>query len=313
MIICRADRRGYVALAVTAFLLSFLFAAACGEKESTPTAADAPLASKIVATVNGEPITLDDFATKWSTLPDPVKKLYAGEAGKREFLDELISRQLLLQEARSKNLDRNADLQEKVQLYKERLLLDDIIKSEIDGRVAIELDELKRYFEENRSSFSAFEEVQVSHILVKTEKEAKDIRTQILRGANFSELAERHSLDPATRERGGSLGAVKFDELIPDFQTAVAKLKPGEISSVLSTSFGFHVIRLGGRRTVQPTSLSAVRQEVEKRLRQEKQKQLFDEWLLQLRASAEITISDGLLATVPKPAPDSGQAPPPGR
>lgn len=287
--------------------LAALIAFGCSGNGSPPAEAAPEL---IVARVNGRPITLTDFGAKWSTLPDPIKQIYAGEAGKRDFLDELISRELLLQEARRSGLESDAQIVEQTQLYRERLLLDRLIKREIDARVDVTPEDMLRFFDANRDRLPPYTDVRASHILLKTEAEARALRRQLVRGANFGDLARRHSIDPATRERGGDLGLVRKDKLIPEFAGAIAGLRDGQISDVVKTSYGYHVIRLVDQRTVIPQTLTEVRDEVRERVARDKEKQLFDEWVKRLRAEAKITISDNLLATVDAPAAAASETAP---
>ncbi|MBN2102969.1 peptidylprolyl isomerase [bacterium] len=82
-----------------------------------------------------------------------------------------------------------------------------------------------------------------SHILLKTESEARDILKQLKSGASFDELAKKYSTDKASATKGGYLGSFKRGDLLPAFEQAALKLKSGEISSVIKTPLGYHIIR----------------------------------------------------------------------
>ena len=84
--------------------------------------------------------------------------------------------------------------------------------------------------------------IRAAHILVKTEAEALDILQQLHNGASFEELARKYSLDPSARN-GGDLGYFGKGDLLPKFEEAVFNLKPGEISGVVKTSLGYHIIK----------------------------------------------------------------------
>jgi hypothetical protein len=82
-----------------------------------------------------------------------------------------------------------------------------------------------------------------SHILLKTEAEAKDVLKQLKSGANFNEMATQYSTDKSSASKGGSLGAFKRGDFLPAFENAALALQVGEISGVVKTALGYHIIR----------------------------------------------------------------------
>ena len=85
--------------------------------------------------------------------------------------------------------------------------------------------------------------IQVSHILVKTEDEAKSIQSQLLQGADFAQLASQKSVDTVSAAKGGDLGEFSRGDLVPEFEQAAFRLRVGEISGVVKTSLGYHLIK----------------------------------------------------------------------
>lgn len=85
--------------------------------------------------------------------------------------------------------------------------------------------------------------VTASHILLKTESEAQDVLKKLKAGASFEDLARQYSVDKSSAAKGGSLGAFKRGDLLPGFENAAIALKPGEISGIIKTSLGYHIIR----------------------------------------------------------------------
>jgi hypothetical protein len=82
-----------------------------------------------------------------------------------------------------------------------------------------------------------------SHILLRTESEAQDVLKQLKSGASFTELARQYSADKSSAAQGGSLGAFGLGDLLPEFEKAALKLKTSEISGIVKTSLGYHIIR----------------------------------------------------------------------
>ncbi|MBN1782500.1 peptidylprolyl isomerase [bacterium] len=85
--------------------------------------------------------------------------------------------------------------------------------------------------------------VKASHILCRTETDAKDVLKRLKSGASFEEMAKQYSVDKSSASKGGSLGEFKRGDLLPEFEKAALSLKPGEISDVVKSPLGYHVIR----------------------------------------------------------------------
>lgn len=133
--------------------------------------------------------------------------------------------------------------------------------------IAVPEDELKKYYNENLSRYTQAEERRASHILVKAEKSAPaaerekaKVKAEALLAevrknpASFAEVAKKNSDDPGSAQRGGDLDFFARGAMVKPFEDTVFSMKPGELSSVVESDFGFHIIRLDGVRggTVQP-------------------------------------------------------------
>ena len=136
-------------------------------------------------------------------MPEFARRTYAGPDGRKKFLEELITRELLLQEARKRGLDRDRALVERVERFKERSVLDNLMREEVDSRITVTLEEMKAYYAANPGSFTTSDDLRASHILVKTEEEALDVKKRAEQGEDFAVLAKKLSLDQATKFKGG--------------------------------------------------------------------------------------------------------------
>ncbi|WIV13040.1 peptidylprolyl isomerase [Proteiniborus sp. MB09-C3] len=142
-------------------------------------------------------------------------------------------------------------------------------------------EDVKKQYEENKDSYVS---IRASHILVKTEKEANDILKRINSGESFEELTKL-STEPGAEARKGDLGYFTKGKMVPEFEKAVFELKPGEISDVVKTEFGYHIIKL----TDIKDSFEEVKDNVLADL-QNKESAKFDQKVKELRDNAKIEI-----------------------
>src|SRR3990167_7650506 len=258
-----------LALLLTAF-------SACSDKPEDST--------KALAIINGKEITSSEVDPRWSQLPEFARKTYAGPDGRKKFLEELITRELLLQEARKRGLDRDRALIERVERFKERSVLDHLMREEVDSRITVTLEEMKAYYAANPGGFTAQDDMRASHILVKTEEDALDVKKRLEQGEEFAALAKKASLDLATKFKGGDLGPIKKGQTIPQFEKTLLALKVGETSHPVATQFGYHIIKLNDRTTGASLSFEDAKDQVKEQIQVEKKRKRFDELVASLRA-----------------------------
>ena len=282
---------------ILCLLFLALAAAACTEK-SNPS-------SKALAVINGKEITTSEFDLRWSQIPEFVRKKYAGAEGRKKFLEELIERELLLQEARKRGIDRDRLLLERVERFKERTVLDALMKEEVDARATASSEEIKSYYESHRDNFTGGDEIRASHILVKTEAEARDLKKRLKQGEDFAALARKASIDTSTKSRGGDLGVLRRGQTVPEFEKALLNLKVGEVSDPVQTQFGCHLIKLTERAAGKPLSFEEAKDQAREQLLAEKKLKRFHELTASLRSKAQLRVAD-----IPAPAQEAPAAKP---
>jgi peptidyl-prolyl cis-trans isomerase D len=138
--------------------------------------------------------------------------------------------------------------------------------------------EIQRYYEQNSFRYQTDEQVRASHILFKTgpDKDEEEVRrraegvlAEAKAGADFAELARRHSEDTSA-EKGGDLGLFGRGQMVPEFEAAAFALNEGEVSDLVRSTYGFHIIKLNGKEAAYTRSLDSVRDEIRTALTQEK-------------------------------------------
>ncbi len=254
--------------------------------------------SKVLVTMEGDKITLDEFNKALDKIPMNMKMAVATETGKKSYLDNLIMKRLLLKEAKKEKIDSDKDFLEKLEDIKDQLLMESLLKKKLtmDGKLTDE--DLKKYYEEHKEEFKKDGEIATRHILVKTEEEAKQVQAKLQKGEDFADLAKRFSIDPNAKASGGDIGYHPKGTLLPEYEAAAFKLKKvGQVTGIVKTQFGYHIIKLEGTKPPTYVSFEEVKDFIKQKIGQEKQKELFDKYVAELKKSAKITINDQLLKT----------------
>lgn len=268
------------------FLAAFLIG--CNAKESP--------AESVLAKVNAVTITEEDFISKINRLPAWAKDRFKGEAGKKEFLDELIKEELMYQEAKKLGINKEKEFQDTIKDFKKVTLISTLLKNEIEGKAKVDTKEIRDFYDKHQDEFMTGLEVKASHILVNAETEAEDVLKRIQNGEGFSKLAEELSMDKGTAKNGGDLGFFGRGRMVPEFEKAVFSLKPGETSRPVKTKFGYHIIKVTDKKEGRTRDFEEVKPSIEKRLTIEKQRSLFDSYIEKLKGKPnKIEINDKAL------------------
>jgi peptidyl-prolyl cis-trans isomerase C len=246
----------------------------------------------VVALVNGRAITQTEFDVRWGELSEATRSRYEKEGGKRRFLDELITRELLMQEARRQGLDQSESIRDKTQRFKEQLILDELLKDKLQTKVELTKAELDAYYERHARELLDPLKVQVSQMLLPNYPAAKDLETQVNRGGDFAKFAQRYSIDEKTKPKGGDLGPYRKGLLVPEVDAVVHSLKPGQVSAPIKTADGYYLVM------ITPLDKEIIQADlaIQERLRQElladKRRKRFEEVIADIRANATVRLAD---------------------
>lgn len=252
-------------------------------------AAEAPETPTIVV-VNGKPITQSELDYRWSELPDTMRVRYQSQGGKRRFLDDLITRELLLQEARRQGLEHTLPVLERVERLKEQVLLDELINDLAQAHRDVNDAELDAYLDAHSAIMA--HQIKGAQILVATEAQAKDLKRQMERGADFGKLAQRYSLDEGTKAKGGEFGVYRKGVVASELEPVLLALKPGAVSEPILSPAGYHLVKVLSRDAEEVAAARAARQRLKQEVLAEKRRKRVEDMLAKLRASATIRMAD---------------------
>jgi peptidyl-prolyl cis-trans isomerase C len=240
---------------------------------------------KVVATIDGKPITEGDLAVAESeigsdmgTMPGPQKRT--------SLLEFLIDNQLFAEAGEKAKLDQGPDFETRLAYLKRRALRELYFEKVIKGSVSDA--DARKIYDDQVKLLKPEEEVSARHILVETEEQAKELKAKLDKGADFAQLAKENSKDPGSKDDGGNLGYFGHGQMVPQFEEVVFKLKKGEVSDPVKTQFGWHLVKLEDSRTKQPPAFEIVKDRIAQSLLLQKAQKTATE----LRANAKIEIVD---------------------
>ena len=247
--------------------------------------------SKSLATIDGKAITVGDLEKRVSKMPAYYKTL-ASER-KKDFLDDMINEQLIYKEALKRGINREPDVKELLDEAKRKILIARLMETEVK-KSAVTEDKIKEFYAMHKDDFVTPLKLRASHIMVDTEAEANEVLQKLKDGGDFAELAKQYSKDPS-KARGGDLGYFIKGQLMPEIEDACFKLQVGQLSDIIKTKFGYHIIKLTDRIEPRVVELSEVRDAIEKELKDKAQQRTLDDLVKNLRSKARVKVNEKLL------------------
>lgn len=225
-----------------------------------------------LATVNGEDVTYEDIMLAMKAMPN-VNYATLPEEQKDKVLDQVIKRKLLQQDILKTDIKKSKEYKEALAKIEGDLALEVWMQKEFKT-IEISDKEAKDYYNTNKSRFVQSESVHARHILVKTEKEAKDLISELEKAKNvkdtFIELAKTKSTGPSG-VNGGDLGFFTKEQMVPEFSNAAYALNVGQITKTpVKTQYGYHVIFLEEKRAAGTVDFAQVAPQIKQQLTIEK-------------------------------------------
>jgi len=287
--------------------------------------------AQVVATVNGEAITRADFeqelerefiaSSTESGQPSPEEV----EPYKRALLDTIVSRMVLLQEARTHNItvtpdevDRGVlrlssdypagnfnDVLAEGQLSMAqlkaneaaRLTIEKLFATTVYTRVAVTEEELRADYAAHEADYTTPERVRAAQIVVKGMDEARRVQALLRSGKKFAELARKYSLSADARV-GGDLGLFPRGQMPPAFDAVVFTLQPGQVSDVVETEYGYHLFRVLEKKPGRKLEFTEVREQVEAKLLARGRAEAQAKYEQDLRSKAQVWVNEANLQAI---------------
>lgn len=234
-----------------------------------------------IAVVNGKPIPSSRMASLERQVQASGQEV--NDDIKAKIKDELITREIFVQEALARGLNKSTEYKDQMELARSGLLIRALVADE-QAKHPITAADVQAEYDRVTATMNT-QEYNASHILVDDEALANDLTAKIKAGADFAELAKQHSKDPGSGANGGELNWSAADAYVPEFSEAMVKLAKGEVTAApVKSQFGWHIIRLNDTRQAALPPFDQVKEAVEKSLRERQ----MGEFQAKLRGAAKI-------------------------
>jgi peptidyl-prolyl cis-trans isomerase C len=258
---------------------------------------------KVLAKVDGAPITEDDVADALLDIGPGLPQKLEGPEREKYVLDYLIDLKLVAKKAEADKLDAGADFTRRMAYYHDKLAMEAMLTNVAKAATTDEAEH--KAYDEAAKAQPPVEEIHARHILLPTEDEAKAALARIKAGEDFAKVATELSKDPAGD--GGDLGWFSKDRMVPEFADAAFKLQPGQVSDPVKTQFGWHIIKVEEKRMRTFPPFDQVKDQAARYVAQKAQSDL----ITSLHQGAKIERTDEPAAPAPAPsaAPTSDAKP----
>jgi len=245
--------------------------------------------SRVLAKIGNREITTEDIRFFLRNVDPRITSQYNSPDGLKQLISQLTEQELFYLDAIDNGLDKETEFLAELERVKANLLKQYAL-SKLINSVTVNEVEMKKYYNENKEDFVEPESIKASHILVKDEETANKIIAELENGKKFEDAAREYSLCPS-KENGGDLGFFPRGRMVPEFEVAAFALEKGEFTKTpVKTKFGYHIIKLTGRRETMELTFSEAEERVRAALLNKKQQEEYYKKVEELKQKYEIKL-----------------------
>ncbi len=259
--------------------------------------------STVLATAGDLKITQKDFYESLKVYSTEIQNaVKANRQLQQKFLQRLMELELFSSVAREKGIDRIPEVKRRMEILVNDFLSKELLSREVVDKIQVSEDDMKQYYKANREQFKKPEEVRARHILIKVKKDAspeekkaarkkaEEILEKIKKGEDFASLAEKYSDDPGSAKKGGDLGYFPRGRMVKPFEDAAFSLKAGEVSDIVETKFGYHIIKVEEKKPAGYQPFEAVKDRIRKELIKKVQSEKVKEYVGKLMKERNVKL-----------------------
>ncbi len=311
---------------IAVIIILSLIVTGCGIVRKNPEAEK----NTVVAEVNGQIITKEEFNQNFEIYKTTYENQYGPDiwnqnidgkkfidAIKEQVIEKLIVDRLVLEDADVKGIEvTNAEVDKEIGTIKEYFedeqgyldflrsqglseeefydqvkqdLLIGKYREEIVQGIVVPEEDIKKYYDENPKGFKN-DTLRASHILLDTREEAEAVLEKVKAGGDFTSLAKEYSVEPNAGATGGDLGEFGYGYMVEPFEEAAFALEEGEVSGIVETQFGFHIIKVHEKNITDPIPFEEAKEDIRAMLIYYEQEEKYTQEVTQLKEQADIKI-----------------------
>lgn len=279
---------------------------------TTPPAAAAAGSGETVATYSGKKLTADAVLKEMERLPPPSRAYLNAPDRKKQFVENIILNDLLFEEGRKEGFDKDEEIDRQVTDLRKRLVVQRVMRK-YQTPPDVSDDQAKKHYDDNPNLYSTTQ-VRAAHILVKDEKLATELLAKLKAAPDtFAEVAKANSTDTMSAQKGGDLGMFGQGRMVPEFERVAFGLKVDELSDVVKTQYGFHIIKVTERKEGERKPFDQVKEQIKATLRNKQLQDQTQGHMDELKKQANLQIDAAAVDKITPPAtPPSAMVPPSG-
>lgn len=282
------------AVVLVAVTVPYLFSCGSGEKKEK---------DAVLAVVDGDRITESMFRKEAENLPPYIRPIVETKAGRKQFLDSLITRDLLMREALRRGLERRSEVRERLEQARKSILLETLLRDVAENSPGLSDEALRKHYEQNKDSLKEGERVRVRHILFKEKRQAEEAADKAKKGHPFEDLMkEAEAAGGATAD----LGLIEKGAYDKEFEEAAFGAAENSITGPVKTVYGYHVLQVLEKRPAGLPPFEEVRGKIAADLREAAQRETFENLVDGLKKRAKIRLESSPSTGELLPDPPSG-------
>jgi peptidyl-prolyl cis-trans isomerase C len=256
----------------------------------------------VLAKIGNKEITRSDIEAYMGLYPENQQAMIKADPRMEEVLvRNLVSIMVVSDVARKKGIDKNPAVRKQTEIMRNEYLARTYVQKEIIGKINLTDKDFEAYYDTHKKEFENPEMVKARHILVAVKpdatpeqkeaakKKAEELLAKAKAGEDFAKLAQENSDDPGSKAKGGDLGFFTQGSMVGKFEQAAFALKPGEVSGVVETEFGYHIIKQEERKAAEQQPYEAVKEQVKARATQAIQQERLNAFLEKSMKDAKVT------------------------
>jgi peptidyl-prolyl cis-trans isomerase C len=243
---------------------------------------------KTLAVVNGEPLTEATLRKEVENLPPYVRPILETAAGRAQFLESVITRDLLMREALRRGIDRRPEVADRIAMARKSIVLEALLRDVAEKASGLSDAALRRIYDADPASYQVGERVRVSHILFREKARALEMLGRAKAGEPFEALMKE--VGSGDGEVAADLGEIERGNFVKEFEAAAFAAAPGVATGPVKTTYGYHVIKVYAKLPAGARSFEEVKPKLLAEQREQAQRDAFEGLIAELRKQATVRV-----------------------